>query len=639
VAPLVLVIGAFLLWRVPGNVVPRFIVMFGVFGVAGQFDIDLNTSSAPALPAVLFIIIGAGLVAPSLGYLMMHFPTGRVYPSQFAPWLKWIAGVKFAGVILEVLATPGDIKVFRIGVNPLFVPSLGPYQTLIAASVGITGALLPLILIGGMLSLLLRFRASPPAERAQIQWVVGGFAGLVAAMLAGVVFVFSQGPGSAAAVGVILLASAALLWFVVSVAVAITRHRLYGIEQVVNRTLVYGALTACVAGLYVIVVGSVSTLLQTGNNLVISLLATGFIAVMFQPLRVRLQRSVNRLLYGERDEPYIVLSRLGERLEDTLPPDAMLRAIVESVATALKLPYVAIELTDGGVGQMSGELDGTRTLSPALAAAYGQSVGKTVSIPLNFQGETMGALLLAPRVGEDRFDDADLRLLNDLARQVGVAAHAVRLSADLQRSRERIVTAREEERRRIRRDLHDGLGPALAALTLKLDAARNLADRDTAATKTLLAELRGQTQAAITDIRRLVYDLRPPALDELGLVPAMREYATRLTSDGLQITLEADALPPLSAAAEVATYRIVTEALTNVVHHAHARHAQVRLSCAGMLHIEVTDDGAGLPPNVRAGVGLTSMRERAEELGGVCTVESPEGGTRVMARLPLYVKG
>ena len=212
----------------------------------------------------------------------------------------------------------------------------------------------------------------------------------------------------------------------------------------------------------------------------------------------------------------------------------------------------------------------------------------------------------------------------------------------LQRSRERLVTAREEERRRLRRDLHDGLGPTLAAQTLKVGSARALYQRDAVAADVLLAELETDMQTALTDIRRLAYDLRPPALDDLGLVGAIREDAKRfrtLAADAqeLAIGIEApDSLPPLPAAVEVAAYRIVQEALTNVVRHAHAHTGWVRVNVDEALCIEIADDGLGLPTPRHIGVGLLSMRERAEELGGSCTVERhPAGGTRVLARLPL----
>ncbi|MDQ3793410.1 MAG: sensor histidine kinase, partial [Actinomycetota bacterium] len=378
-------------------------------------------------------------------------------------------------------------------------------------------------------------------------------------------------------------------------------------------------------------------LLQLRGNLIISLLATGLAAVIFQPLRDRLQRGANRLMYGERDDPYAVLSRLGGRLESTLAHDAMLPAVTRTVREALKLPYAEIQLK---------REDGFET-----AAAVGDPGENALHLPLVYGGETVGRLVLRPRAGEEGFADAERRLLEDLAHQIGASAHAalmtdeaLRLSADLQRSRERLVEAREEERRRLRRDLHDGLGPQLSSQALTIDAVRALMRRDPDAAEELLLDLKAEAQDAVTDIRRLVYGLRPPALDDLGLLGALRESAAQYGAKGLRISLEApESLPPLSAAVEVAAYRIAQEALTNVARHAGARTCTVSLAIekTGVLCIEVRDDGRGIPDPqahsaVRAGVGLTSMRERATELGGSLVVEPlPEGGTRVRARLPL----
>jgi signal transduction histidine kinase len=329
-------------------------------------------------------------------------------------------------------------------------------------------------------------------------------------------------------------------------------------------------------------------------------------------------------MYGERDDPYTVLSRLSQQLKTTLAPTAVLPNIAEAVAQTLKLPYVALALKQGN------RLE--------IAAAYGMAAGEPMRLPLVYQAETVGQLLVAPRAPGESFTPSERRLLDDIALQAGVAAHAVRLTADLQGSRERLVTAREEERRRLRRDLHDGLGPQLASLTLTIAATRELLRHDVDAADKLLQELSTHTQAAIADIRRVVYDLRPPALDDFGLVLALREQATNYSQAGLQITIAApEHLPPLPAAVEVAAYRIVQEALTNVVRHAQARNCAVCLTLGDALDVEIKDDGVGLPLGGRAGVGLTSMRERTAELGGTCQIASVPGqGTCVRARLPLH---
>jgi signal transduction histidine kinase len=355
-------------------------------------------------------------------------------------------------------------------------------------------------------------------------------------------------------------------------------------------------------------------------------LGAGLVAVLFAPLRERLQRGVNRLMYGERDDPYAVLSRMGERLEATLAPKAVLPTIAETIAQALKLPYVAIELGHDGEFVKEAEHGKRPPDAPFV-------------LPLAYGTETVGRLVTSHRSPGEEFSTSDRKLLEDLARQVGVAAHAVRLATDLQRSRERLVVSREEERRRLRRDLHDGVGPQLAALTLKLEAARNRLSHDPEAQE-LLSDLAERARAAVADIRRAVHGLRPPALDELGLVPALREVAAQYRHKGLSINLDAPQnLPQLPAAVEVACYRITQEALTNVVRHAGARSCSVLLALeeeARMVRVEITDDGRGLSSERKGvGVGLSSMRERAEELGGSCTIDSsPGSGTRVSARLP-----
>jgi signal transduction histidine kinase len=422
------------------------------------------------------------------------------------------------------------------------------------------------------------------------------------------------------------------VFILLSIGIAILRYRLWDIDIIINRTLVYGVLTVSVVAFYVLVVVGLGALFQAQGNLGIALLATGLVAVLFQPLRGRLQRAVNRLMYGERDDPYRVLTRLGSRLEATLALEAVLPTIVETVAMALKLPYVAITLKEED------------TFLPAVSFGVLKEGEGLIRLPLVAQHELVGELVLAPRAPGDAFTPADQRLLEDLSRQIGVAVYAVRLTADLKRltvdlqhSRERLVTAREEERRRLRRDLHDGLGPQLASLTLKLETARNRLAHDPLA-QTLLSDLTTRTQVTVADIRRLVYALRPPVLDELGLVSALGEL-TLQHSDQVAMRLDAPAgMPELPAAVEVAVYRIAQEALTNVVRHAAARRCDLQLTLdepEGLLSLSIQDDGSGLPQSRSVGVGLVSMRERAEELGGMWTIEQIEsGGTRILARLP-----
>jgi signal transduction histidine kinase len=314
----------------------------------------------------------------------------------------------------------------------------------------------------------------------------------------------------------------------------------------------------------------------------------------------------------------------------------VLPAVTRTLREALKLPYAEIQLK---------REDGFET-----AASAGDRGENNLSLPLVYGGETVGRLVVGPRAGEENFGPTERGLLEDLAHQVGASAHAalktdeaLRLSADLQHSRERLVEAREEERRRLRRDLHDGLGPQLSSQALTVDAALALMRRDPDAAEELLLELKADAQDAVADIRRLVYGLRPPALDDLGLLGALRESAAQYAAKGLSVSVEApEGLPPLSAAVEVAAYRIAQEALTNVARHAEASACTVYLAIekAGVLRVEVRDDGRGIPGHSPVGVGLTSMRERASELGGGLVVEAlPGGGTRVSARLPLPEEG
>lgn len=609
-----------------------------------------TSSEWPALLFSLTLVLFGTIFANTLGALVANHPSLDVVVAA-----------------LEYYAFFSFFLFFYLFPNGRFVPSwtratavlwfaLGGGLTLFPGSVVDPSAWPPLLsglVFFGFLGTFLfaqvyRYRrVSEPIERQQTKWVVFGFAlaivGFLAVGIPGDFIPALSQPGIPAALYDLTSAVVFFGAFVsvpLSIGAAILRYRLWDIDVLINRTLVYSALTAGVVGLYVLVVGYLGARFSAGGNLAISLVATGLVAVLFQPLRGRLQRAVNRLMYGERDDPYIVLARLGRRLEATLAPEAVLPTIVTTVREALKLPYAAIALP--------------RDEDFAVVAAVGEPPDDPFRLPLVYQGEVVGQLLLGPRVPGEAFSSADRRLLSDLAHHAGVAVHGVRVMTDLQRSRELLVLAREEERRRLRRDLHDELAPTLAALGLTVATVGDLIQSDPAAAVAVNAKLQTAIRATVADVRRLVYDLRPPTLDELGLVEAIRERAARYSGTGhahgvpnavagLQVTVEVpEPLPALPAAVEVAAYRIVQEALTNVARHAQARECRVRLACVGheTLQVEIVDDGIGLPDPAeragRTGIGLRSMRERATELGGTCLIESvAPAGTRITARLPL----
>jgi signal transduction histidine kinase len=605
--PVYVLVGVVLFWRASSD---RMALLASFTLVL--FPVTLNGQIVGLLPPMWTVPTECArfLGSVSLGLFFYLFPSGRFVP-------RWTGVLAVAWVVYWAL--------------DIFLPTWPDILSLL-------GLLILLALLASQLALqIYRYRrVSTPTERQQIKWVVFGlfitFGSilLAQALLFVILPLFVPVDPLTNTLGQ-TLSTLLLLFFPLSIGFAILRYHLWDIDLIINRTLVYGALTASIVAIYAFVVGYFGLAFQVYGSPIISILATGLVAVLFQPLRQRLQRLVNRLMYGERDDPYLVISRLGKRLEGTLAPNAVLPTIIETVVQALKLPYAAISLKQGE------EL--------VIVASHGSPKDDLVRLPLVYQAEQVGEFDLAPRGPGEAFTPADHVLLADLARQAGTAAHAVRLAADLkrltmdlQRSRERLVTAREEERRRLRRDLHDGLGPTLGHLTLQLDGVSDLIVQDPSAAQAQVAHLKALVQGTMADIRQLVYALRPPALDELGLITALCEQATQYQQvGGLQVTVEAPTtLPLLPAAVEVAAYCIALEALTNVVRHAQAHTCCIILTLSDALLLEILDDGRGFPHTLRAGVGLASMRERAAELGGTCVIEArPEGGMRVHACLPL----
>ncbi|TDD83631.1 sensor histidine kinase [Actinomadura rubrisoli] len=525
--------------------------------------------------------------------LPLIFPDGRLVARWCRPLLVMACLVPV--VVCVHLTIDPDARRFHNGVSVYpFEEIPPPISALIVAT-----------LLGGLASMAVRFVRSPPDVRRQIGWVV--YPGVLAQAI---IYVGENSPIGDPLRNVTIAAVP------ICIAIAITRYRLYDIDLVVSRTLVYAGLVVVITGVYFALVGSAS-LLVAGRGTLAGLVGAIVAGVVFEPVRRRLQRAVDGLIHGERD-PYRIADRLNRRLQTAADPGAALAVAAEVARSALHASGVIIEVLDRDGRTISAE-DGLLGDRPQLIA-------------LVWHGEPVGRLLF----GVNRPPDA--RLSGVLARNLAELANAARLAADVQRSKERILRTREEERRRLRRDLHDGLGPTLASLAMTVDAARITLKSDPDAADGLLENLRATMGRTIGDIRELVYGLRPPALDDLGLAGAIQALGGVVaTGDGPKVDVHVEGdLERLPAAAEVAAYRIVQEALTNVHRHARADCAVVRLYLNGDLHVTVGDDGVGLPPQVRSGIGMSSMRERATELGGSCTVgPGPKGGTLVRARLPV----
>jgi two-component system NarL family sensor kinase len=433
----------------------------------------------------------------------------------------------------------------------------------------------------GVLCLVIRYRHGGEVVRRQLLWLVAAAAVIVVAVT----------PWALVA-GTPLIVLFTIPLLPAAVAAGVLRHQLLDIRLVVARGLSYallsGLVLAAYAGLVVVLSGVTSALL---------------VALLALPLRSRLQTAVDQLLYGERGNPLRVASRVGRTLGAGLPET------LDEIRTALRLPYVGV-VVDG-----------------EEIAAGGSPAGASAELPLG-----VGTLVIGLRAGETKLAPADERVLGLLSGPLATAVRATTLLGQLQLSRERLVAAREDERRRLRRELHDGLGPLLTGVALSADTAANLAGgAPDSELQDRLGGVRRDTRSAIQEVRRIVDDLGSPALDEFGLVEALRIRTDQVheRSDGapLQALVEAPDLPPLPPAVEQAVYRIATEALTNVIRHSRASAVVVRLECdEAALHCEVLDDG-GRTAAWRPGVGIAAMRERIAELGGTCEAgPGPRGG-------------
>jgi signal transduction histidine kinase len=616
-------VGVLILWHKPRHPIGRIAAILApVWGVgealvATSYDAlgrDPHSATAALASVTGSFLRGLPWLVAVL-WLPLVFPDGYRLDTRLAGVatrivIGTIAVLSFISLLSPTLS---DLRVGHVD-NPIGVPH---------AAESVFGGLAALSLLFGMASLGLavavlvqRYRRTGALGRQQTLVFAVAFVPPVAALIAS----FSDAAEP-------WLFGIASLPVPVAIGVAVLQRRLYDIPLVINRSLTYGTLWLLIALLYAVTVGGVGAMAQQRGAPWLPWTAAGVVAVSFAPLREGLQRAANRLTYGQWAQPEEVLARTNRRLADASDMRALLRSLASDLADGMGLGYVEV-----------------RNAAGDTLAVAGGSGGVVDELPLTAYGAPVGVLRWRRR----SLRDADRVLLADLTAQLGAVVHADGLLESVRAAQERLVLAREEERRRLRRDLHDGLGPTLAAIGLKVDLARERAGEqareragaDVEELGGLLDEIRADVRSVISDVRRLARELRPPTLDTLGLAGAIGQQAAALGGgpSGPSIVVEIEErLPALPAAVEVIAYRIATEALTNVVRHAEARSCTVRLSIdRDGLVVEIEDDGRGIDPTAPSGVGRRSIDERAAEVGGeVDLVTRPGGGTIVRARLPL----
>jgi len=587
------------------------IVAVGI-AVASQSYAALSSGSEGALLQFGCLLVTVQWLPVAVqGLVNVRFPSGRT-TSRFGRVLDRLLVAGIAVGVVGGLLGDWSIDLERVdGTSETIHNPLTAGTVVGEVALWFTAAV-PLVILVGIIAGLRVVRRAWKAtgiERDQLRWRAFG-----------VVLSFALFPLAVTEALPVAVNLVDGLLFTTTLVIPILRYRLWAIDTIIRRSVAYLLVTVLVAGVFSVFAAGVAAL--EGER--VGLVAAAVIAALvFGPVLRRSQHLVDEMFYGHRTDPYRALSDLSQRLDAVASPGAVLNTVVTAVAESLRLPYVAIERPgDGSVLAQHGDLQPTDEL-----------LGRW---PLVSQGTPVGTLVAAPRRGESELDARDRAVLADLARQAGAAVHAKALTADLVASRQRLVEAGEEERRRLRRDLHDGLGPLLTSVGLNLDAARAQLTAGTGDPLELVARAKEASSQAIADLRTVVYSLRPPALDDLGVVGAITAQVRRMAESGtVDIQVEDGGLPALPAAVEVALFRIAVEGVTNVVRHAGARSCRVRLGgVEGSAFVEVVDDGASDRPWT-PGVGTVAMHERVTELGGTLEIGPTGEGGRLRAVFPL----
>jgi signal transduction histidine kinase len=638
-------VGALLVWKRPGNPIGWLLCGTGLCYTTGAIAIFLAH-----FPAALTFVNWAGWIwLFGLGlavFILLLFPTGHLPSRRWRPvaWAAaaglaaWVLGNAFAPrIVSDNTPTPNPIGVAAPAGNVFYILVGGGLLLIIASGLAAIG------------SLVFRYRQAGTVEREQLKWLVYAGAIIVLALLAGPVTSHFMGPGTASTNLQNALSSGGAALIPCAIGIAIFRYHLYDIDVVINKTLVYGLLAAFITAVYVaIVVGIGSLVAQHGDqtSFGLSIVATAVVAVAFQPVRARIQHLANRLVYGKRATPYEVLAQFAERTAGTYATEELLPRMARILAEGTGAARTDVWLQAGGTFRDDAAWPpGAEPFPDATADLHGGLAvpGADRVLLVRYQGKVLGALSVIKRPGES-LTPAEGKLLADLAAQAGLVLRNVglweQLTARLEEiraSRQRLVAAQDEERRRIERNIHDGAQQQLVAMAIKLNIAEGLIGTDMDGERELLAELRQEAAGAVEDLRDLARGIYPPLLASQGLAAALRAQAAK---SPVPTTVAADGIGRYPQDVEAAVYFCVLEALQNVAKYAGASQARVRLEASGdQLLFEVADDGAGFDPDTTGyGTGLQGMADRLGAHGGRLDVRSASGaGTVITGRVRAQV--
>jgi signal transduction histidine kinase len=652
------VIGLVITTRRPGNAIGWLVLLIGLSWSAGdlvialgQYAFDRGWSDADVL-----IALSQPTWLPPIGltgtFLILLFPDGHL-PSPRWRWFAWTIGVGMTLIGLAILLSPGTFKDsgYPTVSNPLGIEAMRPFTGLLFAGL----LILPIGMLGSMVALVRRYRRSTGAERQQMKWLA--YAATVAAFTyAGAMvgtIVKGDGPDPAWLVVWQNLSLATLALIPVAIGIAVLKYRLYDIDVVINKTIVFGALAAFIGAVYVTVVVLLGAAIgATTTSPALSIAATAIVALLFEPVRVRVQRVANRFVYGDRATPYEVLSRFSDRIAGTYAPEDVMPRTARIIAEGTGAERDGVGLRVGDTLYQRGAWPADHTAAPVVMGGE-QLPGfpeTAATVPVRHGDELLGAVTITRPRGET-LTPAEAALLDDLAGQAGLVLANVGLTAELQTrldeiarrsqelraSRQRIVTTQDAERRRLERNIHDGAQQHLVALAVKLRLVRGMLAKDPMRAATMLGELRTEVDEAIETLSSLALGIYPPVLEERGIAAALE---SQVRGGSMPLVVESDGVDRQPIETEAAVYFCCLEAIQNASKYARASRIHVRLGHVGAnLTFEVRDDGVGFDTAAaRAGSGLQGMVDRLSALGGTVRIDSAPGqGTVVTGSVPAVV--